>query len=200
VVADSLLVKQSIDNALGQDIPLKMVYDLTALWSHQLDAEGAVSSTQFAQELTEKYGIDGNTAVAVGSALASAISGLPAKSTKGTGVASERGAVSLPNGLSIAQFEKGLAILPAGERVAQIKDMASKVAFTNNLVKSNKLSKLNNRDVYEGHDGNLYALDTQHGIFEVINPKNGKHLGEVDFEFNQKKPADKSGGHDLRVK
>ncbi len=91
-------------------------------------------------------------------------------------------------------------MLPAGERVAQVKDMASKVAFTNNLVKNNKLSKLNNRDVYEGNDGNLYALDTQHGRFEVINPKNGKHLGEVDFEFNQKKPADKSGGHDLRVK
>jgi hypothetical protein len=25
----------------------------------------------------------------------------------------------------------------------------------------------------------------------------GKHQGEVDFNLNQTKPADKSGGHDL---
>lgn len=69
------------------------------------------------------------------------------------------------------------------------------------MVKDNQLTKKNGgRDVYRGQDGNLYALDTQHGRFEVVSPK-GKHLGEIDFSM-QKIPnsIDKSGGHDLKVK
>lgn len=89
---------------------------------------------------------------------------------------------------------------PGGERVAQIKDAASSVTVANGLVKNNKLSKLNGRDVYKSGDGNLYALGTQHGRFEVTNPKNGKHLGEVNFEFKKTKPADKAGGHNLKIK
>jgi len=84
--------------------------------------------------------------------------------------------------------------------VALIKSTAEKVATNNGLVKDKKLSKLNGRDVYKSNDGNIYALDTQHGRLEVINPKNGKHLGEVNFDFVGTKSADKSGGHDLRVK
>ena len=68
------------------------------------------------------------------------------------------------------------------------------------MVKNNTLSKLNGRDVYGGNDGRLYALDTQHGRFEVVNSKTGKHLGEVDFGFNKTKSTDKSGRHDLRLK
>lgn len=90
--------------------------------------------------------------------------------------------------------------MPPGERVAQIKSAAASVTVANGLVKNNKLSKLNGRDVYDSNDGNLYAMDTQHGRFEVINPKNGKHLGEVNFEFKQTKPADNTGGHDLKIK
>nr|WP_246593526.1 colicin E3/pyocin S6 family cytotoxin [Photorhabdus akhurstii] len=55
------------------------------------------------------------------------------------------------------------------------------------------------RDVYKGKDGNLYALDTQHGRFEVVSPK-GKHLGEVDFSMQMRKSADTSGSHNLKVK
>ena len=68
------------------------------------------------------------------------------------------------------------------------------------MVKDNLLTKMNGgRDVYRGQDGNLYALDTQHGRFEVVSPK-GKHLGEVDFSMQVRKPADPSGGHNLKVK
>ncbi len=107
---------------------------------------------------------------------------------------------ALPGGQTVAQFEKSLSSLPPGERVAEIKSAAASVMVANGLVKNNKLSKLNGRDVYDSNDGNLYAMDTQHGRFEVINPKNGKHLGEVNFEFKQTKPADKTGGHDLKIK
>ncbi|WP_084335679.1 two-partner secretion domain-containing protein [Pseudomonas indica] len=101
---------------------------------------------------------------------------------------------------TVAQFEKSLSTLPPGERVAQIKAVVASVTIANGMVKDSKLSRLNGRDVYRANDGNLYAVDTQHGRFEVINSKNGKHLGEVDFDFKQTKPADKSGGHDLKVK
>jgi filamentous hemagglutinin len=67
------------------------------------------------------------------------------------------------------------------------------------MVKDNKLTELNNRDVYRGMDGNLSALDTQHGRFEMVTSK-GRHLGEIDFSMQPRKPADTSGGHDLKVK
>nr|WP_309304262.1 adhesin [Pseudomonas sp. LS1212] len=106
----------------------------------------------------------------------------------------------LPGNQTVAQFEKGLSYLPPGERVAQIKSVASVITAANGMVKDNKLSKLNGRDVYKGKDGNLYALDTQHGRFEVVSSKSGKHLGEVDFGLSQTKLPDRSGGHDLRVR
>jgi len=55
--------------------------------------------------------------------------------------------------------------------------------------------------VYKGNDGNLYAVDSQHGRFEVVNPKNGKHLGEVDIDLELiPRKLDNSGKHDLKVK
>jgi len=72
----------------------------------------------------------------------------------------------------------------------------------NGLMNDNKLSKINNRDVYRNRKtGELFAVDTQHGRFESLNPKNGKHLGEVDFDFKSiPNSIDKSGGHDLIMK
>ncbi|MCY8006241.1 colicin E3/pyocin S6 family cytotoxin [Bacillus haynesii] len=46
--------------------------------------------------------------------------------------------------------------------------------------------------------GKYYAVDTQHGRFEIVN-KRGKHQGEVDFNLNETKPADKLGRHDLKM-
>jgi len=58
---------------------------------------------------------------------------------------------------------------------------------------------MNGRDIYRGTDGSFYALDTQHGSFEVLS-KNGQHMGEVNFDFKVIKPADNSGQHNIRVK
>ena len=80
------------------------------------------------------------------------------------------------------------------DRVAAVRTEASNVASNKGLVKESKLSKINGRDVYRDPDtGNLYAVDTQHGRFEMVNGKNGKHMGEVDLGFNPTKPADTSG-------
>ncbi|AIN17704.1 hypothetical protein CH54_1917 [Yersinia rochesterensis] len=108
--------------------------------------------------------------------------------------------IKIVTGVTVGTFEKSLVGLPPGERVAIIKQTAPKVAAEYGMVKDNQLTKNNGRDVYRGQDGNLYALDTQHGRFEVVSPK-GKHLGEVDFSM-QKIPnsQDKSGSHNLKVK
>lgn len=71
----------------------------------------------------------------------------------------------MSEGQTAKQFERSLVRLPPGERVAQIKSMASSVAAESGLTKNNRLSKLNGRDVYSAADGGLYALDTQYGRF-----------------------------------
>jgi filamentous hemagglutinin len=105
----------------------------------------------------------------------------------------------LPNGQTVEEFEKSLVGLQSGERVAKIKEIAAQVSASLGMVKDNKLTRMNGRNVYKGTDGYLYALDTMHGSFEKINPKTGVHLGEVDFTMRKITKADTSGGHDLRV-
>src|SRR5699024_3417498 len=96
-------------------------------------------------------------------------------------------------------FEKSLVKLPPAERVAAVKTKSQEVAKNAGLVKDSKLSKINGRDVYKDpKTRELYSVDTQHGRFEKTNKK-GKHEGEFDFDFMPTKPADSSGGHDLRV-
>ncbi|MDA2323988.1 S-layer homology domain-containing protein [Bacillus albus] len=97
----------------------------------------------------------------------------------------------------VAAFDKKIAKMNINEKAAEIKIASKGIAKQNGWEKNNKLSKLNKRDVYvDSKTKNLYAVDTQHGRFEVLNKK-GKHQGEVDFNLNSTKPADKSGGHDL---
>ncbi|QPQ30130.1 pre-toxin TG domain-containing protein [Lysinibacillus sp. JNUCC 51] len=101
----------------------------------------------------------------------------------------------------VASFEKNINHMNVNEKVALIKTTAIDIANQRGWKKDSKLTKLNGgRTVYyDNKTGNYYALDTQHGRFEVVNKK-GKHQGEVDFNLNPTKPADKSGGHDLKVK
>ncbi|AGQ33055.1 hypothetical protein M495_22165 [Serratia liquefaciens ATCC 27592] len=75
VLADSLAVKQSIDRALGEDIPIKMVYDLTATFAHQMQAEGVVATNKVSEALQKEYGLDEVQAGIVASAAASAFGG-----------------------------------------------------------------------------------------------------------------------------
>ncbi|MDA2157732.1 S-layer homology domain-containing protein [Bacillus cereus group sp. Bc253] len=97
----------------------------------------------------------------------------------------------------VAAFDKKIAKMNINEKAAEIKIASKGIAKQNGWEKNSKLSKLNKRDVYvDSKTKNLYAVDTQHGRFEVLNKK-GKHQGEVDFNLNSTKPADKSGGHDL---
>ncbi|WP_053446197.1 colicin E3/pyocin S6 family cytotoxin [Bacillus toyonensis] len=100
---------------------------------------------------------------------------------------------------NVAAFDKKIAKMNINEKAAEIKIASKGIAEQNGWKKDSKMSRVNKRDVYvDSKSNNLYALDTQHGRFEVLNKK-GKHQGEVDFNLNSTKPADKSGGHDLKL-
>ena len=101
---------------------------------------------------------------------------------------------------STKEFNEAISKMDSNERVATVKQEARAVADNKGLSKNNKLSRINNRDVYsDPKTKDLYAVDSQHGTFEHCN-RRGKHLGEVDFDFNDTKSADTSGQHDLIVK
>ncbi|SDI78653.1 filamentous hemagglutinin, partial [Pseudomonas panipatensis] len=191
LAAERLTIQKKIEALYANDdIPLELKADLHRYNMQNVAAIGRLLQTSAALDL-QGQGVSPDNA-AWGASLAAAMAGAMLGKAGGKGI--------LPGGQTAAQFERNLSKLPPGERVAQIKSTAIDVAIINGMEKDNGLSKMNGRDVYKANDGRLYALDTQHGRFEVINARNGKHMGEVDFEFKQTKPADKSGSHDLKVK
>ncbi|TKI02189.1 VENN motif pre-toxin domain-containing protein, partial [Martelella alba] len=199
-VADAAMVLASC--AAGDSYCSQALSDLSGKNQATADTVTALmqSETWSAVADTVKKASEGNQVAleATGGMLAGII--LPGKKVPNVAKAIDP-TIKIATGQAVGAFEKSLANLPPGERVAIVKQAASKVAAENGMVKDNLLTKKNGgRDVYRGQDGNLYALDTQHGRFEVVSPK-GKHLGEVDFSM-QKTPnsIDKSGGHDLKVK
>ena len=97
-------------------------------------------------------------------------------------------------------FNQKISKMSSSDRVANVKQTAKDIADKSGLKKDSRVSKLNGRDVYvDPKTGNYYSVDTQHGTFEITNSR-GKHLGECDFNFQGTKPADTSGGHNLKVK
>lgn len=56
--------------------------------------------------------------------------------------------IKIATGSTVGAFEASLSKLPPGERVAIIKETINKVVVEQGMVKDNKLTKLNNRDVY----------------------------------------------------
>ncbi|HHQ6628036.1 TPA: hypothetical protein ACSTL5_004581 [Serratia fonticola] len=110
-----------------------------------MDESGIVNSTEFAQQLQTLYGLDSQKAEILAGVAMAAVTGSMGKAGK----PSQANTTILPNGQQVNHYEASLVGLPSGERVAQ----------SNGWVKDNKLTKMNNRDVYRGSDGNLYALD-----------------------------------------
>ncbi len=85
VLADSMSVKQAIDRTMGEDIPLKMVYDLTATWAHQMDADGIVASNKVSEQIMAKYGLDQTQADIIAGVALSALGGVSKGSKLPTG-------------------------------------------------------------------------------------------------------------------
>ncbi|CNM05669.1 TPA: hypothetical protein ACPZLQ_003215 [Yersinia enterocolitica] len=77
IPANSMLVHEAIDRALGDDIPWSMKNDLSVLLMQQMDESGIVNSTEFAQRLQTFYGLDSQKAeILAGVAMAAVTGGL----------------------------------------------------------------------------------------------------------------------------
>lgn len=75
IPANSMLVHQAIDRALGEDIPWAMKNDLSVLLMQQIDESGIVNSTEFAQRLQTQYGLDSQKAEILAGAAMAAVTG-----------------------------------------------------------------------------------------------------------------------------
>ncbi|WP_275353926.1 CdiA family toxin C-terminal domain-containing protein [Xenorhabdus bovienii] len=81
--ANSMLVRQAIDKALGEDIPWSMKNDLSVLLMQQADESGIVTSTEFAQTLEKQFGLDKQRAeILAGAALGAVTGGMGSKGNK----------------------------------------------------------------------------------------------------------------------
>jgi len=104
VLADSMAVKQAIDRAMGEDIPIKMVYDLTATWAHQMDADGIVASNQVSERIMAKYGLDQVQADIIAGVALSALGGV----SKAGKLPSINSNAKIATGQTVGHFEKTL--------------------------------------------------------------------------------------------
>ena len=102
--------------------------------------------------------------------------------------------------IDIQDFERSLVSLTPSERVAKVLEQSRKIAQERGWIKTDLASRNGGREIY--FDKNLkkyYAVDTQHGRFELLN-KRGKHLGELKMDLSfVKNSIDKSGGHDIFI-
>lgn len=84
IPANGMLVREAIDRVLGDDVPSKMKNDMSSLLAQQIEAEGVVSSTEFANQLKGRYGIDPQQADILAAAALGAVTGGMGKGGKPT--------------------------------------------------------------------------------------------------------------------
>ena len=75
IPANGMLVREAIDKVLGADVPSKMKNDMSSLLAQQIEAEGVVSSTEFANQFKSRYGIDSQQAELLAAAALGAVTG-----------------------------------------------------------------------------------------------------------------------------
>ncbi|SUA53367.1 Possible hemagglutinin (DUF638) [Oligella ureolytica] len=179
IITDSLLVKQALENALSQDIPIKMAYDLMALYIVQRDAEGVILSENFALELQERYGLSLEDALLAGHAVNSVGRAVKAKSR------------------DPYQANKGA--------VGNMKEFFSQSGFGKQLeANSTKTSKIvQGQSVYRADKdigssikkGDLYYLDGQHKNHIEVFDKTGraKAVLNLNGSYNEQKTKGSNG-------
>nr|WP_235528634.1 DNA/RNA non-specific endonuclease [Serratia rubidaea] len=70
-----MLVREALDRLYDADVPSQMKNDISSFWSQQMEAEGVVSSTEFANQLKNRYGIDSQQAELLAGAVLGAVTG-----------------------------------------------------------------------------------------------------------------------------
>ncbi|MFP1814123.1 DNA/RNA non-specific endonuclease [Lonsdalea quercina] len=75
IPANGMLVREALDRLFDADVPSKMKNDISSFWAQQMEAEGVVSGTEFAQGLQSRYGIDKQQADILAGAVLGAVTG-----------------------------------------------------------------------------------------------------------------------------
>ncbi len=75
IPANGMLVRQALDGLFDADVPSQMKNDISSFWAQQMEAEGVVSSTEFASQLQSRYGIDSQQAGILAGAVLGAVTG-----------------------------------------------------------------------------------------------------------------------------
>lgn len=108
IPANSMLVHEAIDRALGEDIPWAMKNDLSVLLMQQMDESGIVNSTEFAQQLQTLYGLDSQKAEILAGAAMAAVTGGLGKAGKLPVI---NPSAKIATGQTVGAFEKSLSSL-----------------------------------------------------------------------------------------
>ncbi|MQL48219.1 FhaB [Photorhabdus khanii] len=99
IPANGMLVRQAIDRVLGDDVPSRMKNDMSSLLAQQIEAEGVVTSTEFASQLQSRYGIDKQQAeILAGAALGAVTGGMSNRGGKPGAVTEGKNVVIVDSG------------------------------------------------------------------------------------------------------
>lgn len=87
IPANGMLVREALDKLFDADVPSQMKNDISSLWAQQMEAEGVVSGTEFAQEIQARWGIDKQQAEILAAALGAVTGGMDKAGKPGPGTA-----------------------------------------------------------------------------------------------------------------
>jgi filamentous hemagglutinin len=122
VLANSMAVKKAIESVLKEGVSVKMAYDMTALYGHQMEVDGVVATNVVSEELQKRYGLNQTQSTILATAIASVVGSTPRVSSKAIGVLSNVPQVIL-NRLNGAAFER--QVISAFDHVGGVKNTAS---------------------------------------------------------------------------
>ncbi|WP_308455322.1 VENN motif pre-toxin domain-containing protein [Pectobacterium odoriferum] len=123
IPANGMLVREALDRLFDADVPSQMKNDISSFWAQQMEAEGVVSGTEFAQGLQSRYGIDKQQAEILAGAVLGAVTGGMGKGGK-TSENSVKNPVRFIEGVTVKDIKTGqifsgtVDLKPTLERIA----------------------------------------------------------------------------------
>ena len=75
IPANGMLVRKALDGLFDADVPAEMKNDISSFWAQQMEAEGVVTSTEFASQLESRYGMDKQQSEILAMAVLGAVTG-----------------------------------------------------------------------------------------------------------------------------
>lgn len=75
IPANGMLVRKALDGLFDADVPSQLKNDISSFWAQQMEAEGVVTSTEFASQLENRYGMDKQQSEILAMAVLGAVTG-----------------------------------------------------------------------------------------------------------------------------